>query len=43
MMHNKWEIVHDPDLNEPYAYCFNWQNVWCGYDDDESLKIKVIS
>jgi len=41
MMHNKWEVVHDPDLNEPYAYCFNWQNVWCGYDDDESLKIKA--
>lgn len=36
-----WTVVHDPDMNEPYAYNLNFGNTWCGYDSPESLITKV--
>uniref|UniRef100_A0A2P2I7W0 Chitinase-3-like protein 1 n=1 Tax=Hirondellea gigas TaxID=1518452 RepID=A0A2P2I7W0_9CRUS len=34
-------IVHEESMNEPYAYDLSHDNIWCGYDDAESLSIKA--
>ncbi|XP_066963997.1 LOW QUALITY PROTEIN: acidic mammalian chitinase-like [Macrobrachium rosenbergii] len=36
-----WTIVHDPDMNEPYAYYFPYNYIWVGYEDPDSVAIKA--
>lgn len=33
-------IVHDPNLYEPYFYCYS-DKIWCGFDDGDSVYLKV--
>ena len=35
---NHWKKVIDPDMHEPYAIT---GDMWCGYDDEDSLRKKV--
>ncbi|CAL4110837.1 unnamed protein product, partial [Meganyctiphanes norvegica] len=38
----EWEVVRSPDINEPFAYYDDGEQiVWCGYDDEESIKLKA--
>ncbi|XP_066964000.1 acidic mammalian chitinase-like [Macrobrachium rosenbergii] len=36
-----WTIVHDPDLNEPYAFYIPNNNFWVGYEDVDSVGVKA--
>lgn len=36
-----WTIVTETDMNEPYAYDFNFGNTWCSYDNPDSMAAKV--
>lgn len=36
---DSWKIVIDPHIQAPYAYK---DNMWIGYDDVESLYLKVV-
>ncbi|KAK7016749.1 Cht9p, partial [Halocaridina rubra] len=35
----EWVVVHDPAMNEPYAY-YPGNKIWCGYDDAASTYLK---
>ncbi|MGJ2272322.1 glycosyl hydrolase family 18 protein, partial [Salmonella enterica subsp. enterica serovar Paratyphi A] len=36
-----WTIVHDPAMNEPYAYNLKESNLWTSYEDADSAGIKA--
>lgn len=36
-----WTVVNDPAMNEPYAYYFPMNNIWCSYDHAASVATKV--
>ncbi|XP_066963998.1 chitinase-3-like protein 1 [Macrobrachium rosenbergii] len=36
-----WTVVHDPAMNEPYAYYIPNNNFWVGYEDPDSVAIKA--
>nr|AFC60660.1 chitinase [Pandalus japonicus] len=41
MMTHDWTIVHDPAMNEPYAYCLQLNNIWMSYEDPDSVALKA--
>lgn len=38
---NAWTVVHDKNMNEPYAYNTAYKNAWCGYEDTTSMTLKT--
>ncbi|XP_068242084.1 acidic mammalian chitinase-like [Palaemon carinicauda] len=40
-MTEDWTVVHDPAMNEPYAYYIPNNYLWVGYEDPDSVAIKA--
>nr|AFC60659.1 chitinase [Pandalus japonicus] len=38
---HEWTIVHDPAMNEPYAYYLPKSRLWVSYEDADSVTIKA--
>ncbi|CAL4229545.1 unnamed protein product, partial [Meganyctiphanes norvegica] len=36
-----WTVVRDTAMHEPYAYYLPRDNLWIGYDDLDSIKLKA--
>ncbi|XP_050738876.1 probable chitinase 2 isoform X2 [Eriocheir sinensis] len=41
IQNNGWTVVNDPVMNEPYVYSIANNNIWCSYDDQNSLQTKA--